>query len=160
MNEFLPDILRLYQQHIISTDKQPQAIILFAFLVTFVVVRLITRRIHNRHGKLLHDISVGGTHIHHLVLGILLLLLTGYLSIALDPTGWREGLALLFGIGAALTLDEFALWLRLEDVYWSKEGRWSVDATIIFAVILALILLGWSFWQDVGRELFRLAGLL
>lgn len=137
--------------------------ILFSFLVMFIVIRAITYRIHRRSGQkqngqqqkegLLHDLSVGGVHIHHLVWGILLLLLTGYLMIAFDLPSMREALALLFGIGAALTLDEFALWLRLEDVYWTKEGRRSGDVVIIVAAILAFVLLGWPFWQAIGREI-------
>ncbi len=75
--------------------------------------------------------------------------------IAFDPTTMRELPALLFGIGAALTLDEFALWLRLEDVDRTKEGRRSVDVVIVVAVMLAFILLGWPFWQDVGREIAK-----
>ena len=75
--------------------------------------------------------------------------------LAFDAPRLRDGLALLFGIGAALTLDEFALWLRLEDVYWSKEGRWSVDV----AVILALALIGWPFWRAIELEIRHFFGL-
>jgi hypothetical protein len=161
MGQFFTDIAQLYQRHIVDAGKQPQAVILASFLLMFIVIRAVTHRIHRRalnaHARgLLHDLSVGGVHIHHLVWGILLLLLTGYLMIAFDPATMREALALLFGIGAALTLDEFALWLRLEDVYWTKEGRRSVDVVIIVAVILAFVLLGWPFWQDAGREIARL----
>ena len=74
-------------------------------------------------------VVVGGMHLHHLVFGILLLLGFGYLWLAQVGTGigrsldWPSRLtALLYGVGAALTLDEFALWLRLEDVYWAREG--------------------------------------
>lgn len=168
MAEFFHNIAQHYQHYIVDTGKQPQAVILLSFLVMFILVRLITYRIHRRgllqteqardlsatHEKhLLGDVSVRGIHIHHLVWGILLLLVTGYIAIAFDPPGQREFLALLFGIGAALTLDEFALWLRLEDVYWTKAGRGSVDAVIIVAVILAFILLGLPFWQAVSREI-------
>jgi hypothetical protein len=67
----------------------------------------------------------------------------------------RNLLAVLFGVGAALTLDEFALWLNLEDVYWAKQGRSSVDAVIVFATLLGMILLGFSFWVDLVREIGR-----
>jgi hypothetical protein len=163
MGQFFANVALLYQHHIVATGKQPQALILLSFLVMFVVIRGITHRIHSRSDqqlkdqqqkrRLLHDFSVGGVHIHHLVWGILLLLLTGYLMIAFDLPSLREPLAILFGFGAALTLDEFALWLRLEDVYWTKEGRRSVDVVIIVAVILAFVMLGWPFWQAVGREI-------
>jgi hypothetical protein len=78
-----------------------------------------------------------------MVVGIVLALLAGFLDFALDPRGpWLEILAIVFGIGAALTLDEFALWLYLKDVYWANEGRNSIDA-VIFAVLLGgLVCLG------------------
>jgi len=85
----------------------------------------------------------GGLHIHHLVFGIVLLLLTGFLGFALQPDGaWLSVLAIAFGIGAGLTLDEFALWLYLDDVYWSEEGRRSVDAVIVAAIIAGGFVLG------------------
>jgi hypothetical protein len=85
----------------------------------------------------------GGVHLHHMVFGIVFILLAGFLDFALDPRGpWLEILAVVFGIGAALTLDEFALWLYLKDVYWAEEGRHSLDA-VIFAVLLgSLVFLG------------------
>lgn len=85
----------------------------------------------------------GGLHIHHLVFGISLLRLTGFLGFALQPDSpWLEVLAVAFGIGAGLTLDEFALWLYLEDVYWSEEGRRSVDAMVIATIVAGGLLLG------------------
>jgi hypothetical protein len=85
----------------------------------------------------------GGLHIHHLVWGICTVLITGFLGFALQPASpGLEILAALFGIGTGLTLDEFALWLRLQDVYWSDEGRESVDAVIIATVFGALVVLG------------------
>jgi hypothetical protein len=68
-------------------------------------------------------------------------------------------MAMLFGIGAALTLDEFALWLHLEDVYWAKQGRDSIDAVVIMATVLALGVLGHPFFTGVARALGRLVGL-
>ena len=156
MARFIAEIARLYQQHIIDTGKQAQVLILSAFLLTFGLVRWVSYTIHKQRRHLLRDVVVGGTHIHHLVWGILLLLLTGYAAIAFDPTPAPETVAILFGIGAALTLDEFALWLRLADVYWAKEGRWSVDLVILIAVVLALNLVGWSFWQAIGQEIIHL----
>lgn len=84
----------------------------------------------------------GGLHVHHLVFGIVMMLIGGFL-LALDPgSPWLEIFAAIFGIGAGLTLDEFALWLHLEDVYWSEEGRRSVDAVIVAALVAGLVLLG------------------
>ena len=83
-----------------------------------------------------------GLHVHHLVFGIVLLLLMGFL-LALQPASpWLELFAAGFGIGAGLTLDEYALWLHLEDVYWAEEGRRSVDAVVIAAAVGGLLLLG------------------
>jgi hypothetical protein len=92
-----------------------------------------------------HFIFVEGRHIHHLVFGILILLLVGYGWLCDFGTG-AEGssllasrmMSILYGVGAALTLDEFALWLNLRDVYWSKEGRSSIDAVILFGALLAI----------------------
>ena len=85
----------------------------------------------------------GGLHIHHLVWGICTVLITGFLSFALRPgSPGLEILAAFFGIGTGLTLDEFALWLRLQDVYWANEGRESVDAVIVAAVFGALVVVG------------------
>jgi hypothetical protein len=73
------------------------------------------------------------------------------------PSPWHEIFAVLFGIGTGLTLDEFALWLNLEDVYWSEQGRQSIDAVIITASLIGISLLGLQFWLDVwdaGVELF------
>ena len=83
----------------------------------------------------------GGTHIHHLVWGILTLMVAGYLGLAFEPSSpWEEIIAILFGIGMGLTLDEFALWLNLEDVYWTEKGRQSIDAVIVTTCLLALTL--------------------
>jgi hypothetical protein len=93
----------------------------------------------------------GGLHVHHLVWGICTVLLTGFLGFALQPDSpWLEILAALFGIGTGLTLDEFALWLRLQDVYWAKEGRESVDAVIVATIIGGMFVIGISPW-DVDK---------
>jgi hypothetical protein len=84
-----------------------------------------------------------GLHLHHLVWGIVLMMLAGFLGFISDPISpWREILATLFGIGLGLTLDEFALWIHLRDVYWAEEGRASLDAVIVAAVIGGLLVLG------------------
>ena len=75
----------------------------------------------------------------------MLLLLSGFLGYAVNPTSpWNEILAALFGIGAGLTLDEFALWIHLRDVYWTEEGRSSFDAVVVAAVIGGLVVLGFA----------------
>jgi hypothetical protein len=84
----------------------------------------------------------GGLHVHHLVFGIVLLLSMGFTLALQPPSPWMELFAAGFGIGAGLTLDEYALWLHLEDVYWAEEGRRSVDAVVIAALIGGLLVMG------------------
>jgi hypothetical protein len=89
------------------------------------------------------SVKTGSLHVHHLVFGIILMMAAGFLEFALraqDP--WLEILAVAFGIGAGLTLDEYALWLHLDDVYWAEQGRKSVDAVVIAALLGGLIVLG------------------
>jgi hypothetical protein len=93
----------------------------------------------------------GGLHVHHLVFGIALMLVCGFV-LALQPDSpWFELVAAGFGIGAGLTLDEYALWLHLDDVYWAEEGRRSVDAVVVAALIGGLVLMGFlPFATDSG----------
>jgi len=114
-----------------------QLIVLVTFLITFVFIRIVT---HLQKAHLIPDQNPGVLHIHHMVPGIILLIISGYLSISFwNNSKIRLTVALLFGIGAALTLDEFALWLFLSNVYWAKQGRDSVDAVIITIIILTLV---------------------
>jgi hypothetical protein len=88
-------------------------------------------------------VEAGGVHVHHLVWGISLLLLAGFTAFASDlEAPWWQITAIAFGIGAGLTLDEFALWLYLRDVYWSAEGRDSIDAVIVATLLVGLVVLG------------------
>jgi hypothetical protein len=120
-------------------------LVLGAFLLSFLFIRTSARLIRSPRvtwwpGSVE---TKGGLHLHHLVWGIVLLLLSGFLNFALDPEGlWLYVLAALFGVGAGLTLDEFALWVHLEDVYWSEEGRSSFDAVVVAALLGGLIVLG------------------
>lgn len=120
--------------------------LLLALLITFVIVRGITRRIRaDEDPKVLKDVTVGGVHIHHLVWGMGLTLSSAFLEFRWQPgSPWLELLAIAFGIGAALMLDEFALVLFLRDVYWSDEGRKSVDAVLITLLLGGLCVLGTS----------------
>ena len=90
-------------------------------------------------------------HIHHLVFGIILLLVSGLLGIGF-PTVQKinKFASVLFGIGAALTLDEFALWLNLQDVYWARQGRESIDAVIVFSALVSIIVL-----VNLGRRVSK-----
>jgi len=122
-------------------------VLLAAFLLTFLFIRTSARLMRSPKVPWWPgSVTTGsGLHIHHLVWGIVLLLLSGFLKFVLDPgSPWGELTAAAFGIGAGLTLDEFALWLRLSDVYWSEEGRASLDAVVVATVIGGLIFLGFA----------------
>jgi hypothetical protein len=128
-------------------------ILLSAMLLSFLFIRTSARLMRSPKvpwwpGSVVSD---GGLHVHHLVFGIVLLLGTGF-GLALSPDSpWLEILAGGFGIGAGLTLDEYALWLHLEDVYWAEEGRRSVDAVVVAALVGGLLLLGFlPFSTDSG----------
>ncbi len=128
----------------LSRSTRAGLILLGAFLLSFALIRISTRLMRSPKVPWWPgSIKTGGLHVHHLVFGIVMMLLFGFLAIALPLSGaWLDVVAAGFGIGAGLTLDEYALWLHLEDVYWSEEGRRSVDAVIVAAVVAALILLG------------------
>ena len=118
-----------------DSKRESQILILLSFLITFGIVRAVTHLqklgiLPNQHGAL---------HIHHLVPGIILLVISGYLGISFWASDrLRQLMAILFGIGAALTIDEFALWFYLKDVYWAKQGRDSVDAIIYVIIIFSI----------------------
>jgi hypothetical protein len=139
-----------YQHGIVDTGREPHFLFFVAFLVTFGFIRTSTHMIRAQVSWWPGNVSVGGTHIHHLVWGILLLLIFGYIAVAIAPDSpWREVIAVFFGIGTGLTLDEFALWLNLKDVYWEKQGRRSIDAVIIAAAISGVLLVSLRGWIDV-----------
>jgi hypothetical protein len=126
-----------------DTGREPELIFLLAFLGTFAFIRTSAHMINAGVSWWPGNVNVGGTHIHHLVWGILTIMLTGFLAFSFQPDSpWLELLAVGFGIGCGLTLDEFALWLHLEDVYWADEGRQSVDAIIFAAIIGGAALMG------------------
>ncbi|MBD5787435.1 hypothetical protein IF650_14775 [Cellulosimicrobium terreum] len=145
-----------YTEHVVDAGRAPALFALVGFVLTFAVVRTITRRIRARSRRdedtvpdgrrpALRDVSIGGIHIHHQVWGILLVLLTGMLEFRYSPGHpWSELLALVFGAGAALALDEFALWLYLDDVYWAQEGQRSIDAILVGGALGGALLLSVS----------------
>ena len=129
---------------VLDTESQRAGLILLAgMLLSFGFIRFSTRMIRAEVSWWPGNVTPGGMHIHHLVFGIVLLMLSGFLAFAIQPDSpWFEILAGLFGVGAGLTLDEFALWLYLEDVYWTDEGRSSVDAVIFAAIIGGALVMG------------------
>jgi hypothetical protein len=88
-------------------------------------------------------VKSGDVHIHHLVWGICLMMFAGFLAFAMPlKSPWWHICAIAFGIGVGFTLDEFALWVRLKDVYWSEEGRSSLDAVVVATAFAALVVVG------------------
>lgn len=130
--------------NIVEPEKLPLLLCLAAFVLTFVLTRVITRMIRAGVGPFRNNVSSGGVHIHHAVPGIILLIVGALM--ALKPAGspWFEIAAVTIGIGMSLILDEFALILHLQDVYWSNEGRVSVEMIGLTAACLGLLMLGFS----------------
>ena len=142
-----------YQAYVAGTGRSAALWALIGFLVTYSLTRWITRRIRARSAgqqaqqgdSAIKDVYIGGVHIHHQVWGMLLVLVTGLLEFRFRPgSPWQEVLAALFGAGGALMLDEFALSLYLKDVYWTREGRKSIDAVMVASAIGLALLLGTS----------------
>ncbi|MEU4203975.1 hypothetical protein [Streptomyces sp. NPDC045470] len=129
-------------RNIIEPGKLPLLLALVSFMLTFVVTRMITRLIRAGKGPF-RNISPGGLHIHHVVPGVVLMVVGGFTALAGGRHGYGSGIAaVLFGMGVGLVLDEFALILHLDDVYWSEQGTKSVEIVIVTAALVALILGG------------------
>ena len=157
----LPTRLKQVAQAHLNYRRRASLRLLIAFILTFALIRLLTFAIHNNLGPF-HDIVIGGggpnapsLHIHHYIWGLTLLAICGFLALSLEAVKWHTVLAIPFGIGLALVVDEFALLLQLRDVYWAEGGRTSVDLAVLFAAILLLYYLGQCYWHDVAFELKR-----
>jgi hypothetical protein len=142
-----------YRDGIVDTGRETQFLFFVAFLVSFGFIRTSAHMIRAQVSWWPGNVEVGGTHIHHLVWGILLLLINGYVGVAIHPGDpWRDIIAVGFGIGTGLTLDEFALWLNLKDVYWSQQGRRSIDAVLVAAGLSGMLLVGFRGWIDAATD--------
>ncbi|HEU5106286.1 MAG TPA: hypothetical protein VFU11_10640 [Solirubrobacterales bacterium] len=128
-------------------ELQGLYLVLMGFLLSFAFIRMSTRLMRSPKvpwwpGSIVSD---SGVHLHHLVFGIVTMMAAGAGGFAaFGNSPWTEICAFAFGIGAGLTIDEFALWVYLDDVYWAKEGRASIDATVIAAALMMLALLGFT----------------
>lgn len=136
-----------WNDQIVANEKQGLFLVLVGFILSFAFIRMSTRLMRSPRvtwwpGSVVSD---SGVHVHHLVFGIVTMMIAGTLGLAaLGDSPYTEICAFLFGIGAGLTIDEFALWVYLDDVYWAEEGRASIDATVIAAAGMMLVLLGFS----------------
>ncbi|MFH9676078.1 hypothetical protein ACH4L5_27900 [Streptomyces sp. NPDC017405] len=131
-------------RNIVEPGKLPLLLALAAFVLTFAATRAVTRLIRAGKGPF-GNVRAGGLHIHHVVPGVVLTVVGGFGAVASDRHGAGGAVsAVLFGMGAGLVLDEFALLLHLDDVYWSAEGRKSVEVVVLTAALVGLLLAGFS----------------
>ena len=137
-------LLDAYRHRIVDTGREPLFLLLLGLVGSFLFIRFSVRMIRRGTSWWPGNVTPGGLHIHHVVFGQTLILVCGIGAFTVRGDGgalWNV-LAAGFGIGAGLVLDEFALVLHLEDVYWSKEGRKSVDAVILTVAVIGLLLVG------------------
>lgn len=152
-----------FQDEIVDSGRLASFVFFIVLLGTFGFIRTSTWMIRNQVSWWPGNVQVGGTHVHHLVWGICAMMIFGYLGVVYEPDSpWREIVTGLFAIGMGLTLDEFALWVELKDVYWEKEGRKSIDAMIIAGCLAGALVVGLSAWiqlaDDVANGVTALVG--
>ncbi len=146
-------IVDFWQDQLVAHDRQWLFLVLLGILISFGFIRMSTRLMRSPRvpwwpGSIVSD---GGLHVHHLVFGIVLMMVAGTISFAGFATSpIYEICAFLFGVGIGLTIDEFALWVYLDDVYWKEEGRASVDAAVLAVVALGLVLMGFRPFELSG----------
>lgn len=151
----------LWNDQLVDHGRQYHFLVLIGFVGSFGFIRLSTRLMRSPRvpwwpGSIVSD---GGLHVHHHVFGIVTMMVAGVVSFALSDVGfWYDLCALAFGIGLGLTIDEFALWLHLDDVYWADEGRKSIDATLIAAAAMGLILLGAAPYEVAASGILEIVG--
>ena len=144
-----------YKRHFSNARQERAFLSAVGFTSAFATARAITHSIRAGIGPF-HNISEGGTHIHHSTFGIFGLLGIGYLwtyrlGIGERTPEWASRLtATTYGVASALTLDEFALWLDLHDDYWDAQGRKSIDAVAIFAGLLTMGVAGRTALDELG----------
>jgi hypothetical protein len=155
-------VSEFWSEQILAHEREGVFLVLVGFVLSFAFIRMSTRLMRSPKvpwwpGSV---VSESGVHLHHLVFGIVTMMIAGTLGFAaLDSSPYVEICAFLFGVGAGLTIDEFALWVYLDDVYWAEEGRSSIDATVIAAALMGLVVLGVN-PLDLGGESEGIAALL
>jgi hypothetical protein len=152
----------LFHTHVSDRPKRRLFLAAIGFFATFAIARAIAYAAYREVGHF-HYIYFRGTHIHHLVLGIIILLAVGFCWLIEVGTGTKSSsllasrlMSLLYGVGAALTLDEFAIWLNIEEgVYWTRRDFASLDAVILFGAALLIGIWGRDFLKALGLELWH-----
>src|ERR1700735_2667044 len=170
-------VLHWFADDIVGRGRLPLLCCLIAFILTFFVARTFVRLIRRRDSTGRpprwwepRNIHIGSKHIHHVVVGVVMVMISGITLVALSVNGTEPeftGIAIVFGIGAALVLDEYALILHLSDVYWEEDGRTSVDAVFAAVAVGGLLVLGLhplmffiSLWQDTTHSAVLRAGVI
>lgn len=140
-----------YETYVYGGDREPAFLILLAFILTLAGTRFYTRMARIRGWGSVH---IGEVHVHHLVPGVVMTLVAGGLAVGLQPRElWVAFLGIVFGAGAALVLDEYAMLLHLDDVYWTTEGRLSIDACLAAVAFIGLAILAtFPLPTDHGNE--------
>lgn len=157
-----PRIGELFHAHVRDRPKRRLFLAATGFFLTFVIARAFAYAAYRKVAPF-HYIYFRGTHIHHLVLGIVILLAVGFCWLIEVGSGVHSSsivasrlMSLLYGVGAALTLDEFAIWLNIEEgVYWTRRDFASLDAVILFGVALLIGIWGRDFLKALGLELWK-----
>jgi hypothetical protein len=152
----------LFHTHVRDRPKRRLLLAAIGFFVTFAVARSMAYAAYHRAGPF-NYVYVGETHIHHLVFGILLLLAVGFCWLIEVGTGGKSSsllasrlMSLLYGVAAALTLDEFALWLNVQEgIYWTRRDLVSIDAVLLFGAALLIGIWGRDFLKALGVELWH-----
>jgi hypothetical protein len=140
----LSNVSGWFHRSVVETGRLPLFCFFAGMLVAFGFIRLSVRMIRAGVSWWPGNVTPGGLHVHHVVFGVVFMLVGGVagLVVPANLTGWRAAMAVLFGIGSALVLDEFALILHLRDVYWSAQGRTSIDAIFVAIACTGLLLIG------------------
>jgi len=133
-----------FERSIVDTGRLPLFCFFVGMILAFGFIRFSVRMIRAGVSWWPGNVTPGGTHIHHVVFGVVFMLIGGIAAFTIpdDLVGWTAATAALFGIGSALVLDEFALILHLKDVYWTTQGRTSIDAVFVAIACTGLLLLG------------------
>ncbi|MFI1399022.1 hypothetical protein [Streptomyces sp. NPDC020681] len=133
-----------FNRNVIEPGKLPMLLALTSFILTFLITRTIVRLIRAGRGPF-KNVTPGGMHIHHVVPGVILTVIGGFGAVGSARHGVAAAFcAIIFGMGAGLVLDEFALILHLDDVYWTEQGRQSVEVVVLAAALALLVLGGFS----------------
>lgn len=153
----LVEAVRRPYLHSMTPPQRSALVAWLSFGATFATVRLITYSIRAGHGPI-RNVRIGGLHVHHYLDGIAMLMGVGAVAVRGDAAQRLHPIVgALYGSGSALVVDEFALLLDLRDVYWAREGRWSVDLALLTTSAVGAYFAGAPVWRALRREASKVA---